>query len=1446
MRFFMLSDFHLGQDAILEKAKEQLMNLCSRIRSDINPDEVILFILMGDIVNKSDVRAFDDAKVCLDCIREGLAGLLVKFEFVPGNHDIPSGDILPFDGFIAEYNPSCSFKNSGAYSAVYEDVNFIFADSNILRDHSLPGKLDLEAIRHEIKPIKNILFCHHGFEQSYGGDHDTVNDAGTVLNRLKDMGIDFVFHGHTHRAEASYTKNGIVEIGCGTIHGDISWMDGIQNQFSVGYIRDKKIINVDRFVISKDGGGVFPKETIYPKQKIFLDPWSIRKIQYGPVLSYIKRKVISHAKALEGEYAILFSKENLLSLREVLLKERKVLFLSDAGQGKSVEMENLAYELCQTNYFPVLFKLRNYNGTKIEDLFPQDYKSLSPKLTVLLLDGYDELPSYHKRQFENELRLFLNDNPNICIVISSRSNFCRTEKDVESKTFPGFKIYDLCKLSREDIKSYVEEQGINSKRFFYDARMSKVDKLLENPFYLIQICMLFMKNGNLPVKAELMDKLIEASFSMDDEKFSGDLEERYMELMKLLRKVAFAMQLMQQSKIDSRTEYQSLFNNGERELLTHSGLFIKEGDSWFFLHNNFREYLAAKYLSELSQEDIISYIYNGENINPSWVNTLGFLTGISLNWDLNKWIAQNVPAALVKFDTEQVDQVTRYNVLKDIFNYYEKRYLWFNDELCDEEQLANFAHSASALTFLLNKIANPVHVVSQYTAIRILRFFPTLYGRNKEVLECLLACCKNYPETRSDVCRVAIMAIHRLGLDNHDVTLQLLELFEESDNDYIRVGMYEYFLETGQQNEYVHYFLQGIKYIIYKSNDDENRIGDEAFQLAEGLKAMSSVDSISLVLMWITDEEVDFHDVNEIYGLLMKKALGLYLEGNEQLYDVVMHECTKILQKYDTNKLRSCVEFFEGCGLLEKTFVMLTECFSTEEHYLADLICLKPELPKVILKMYKEEKFDNHDAFRKIIQRYVGDEQLYNECKKALFQRTGVLLPEFEPRINYEELRREARQTYFDSIFIKEQMELMLSELLKKMNKTGVVIKDIFDVKINLPVHSQLRNLRTAIYHSGHPDRQVKDFFSDIVYERFILTECERILKNNKDIVVSTEQVEMIRLLITQCLTSDCIRKEVRHRPDGMVCTRAVLAMVRLVVNLDIALPVDVALELTNIAAPYFSEGKDDKKYNYLLRHIPIDILKKRIAENLEDDSLDRILIEDHIDFCKINNFEDATNRSLLWCQSVETDRWIQMHAFDYLYSMYGASYVKEFILPYATGEFLLEIADKCKDAIPRVEFCSALEKEYGREPSYGVMERLIAYGSEIGITRYVEMVLAECKIPEGQCHSHTATSSIKYIDNPKYLPLLEQLLDVAMHPDFVDDEFWGLRSSLKGALVNCGMADFDSTIEVLNRKLLSAELEEHNIRYCNYIIEEIKANKRKYSDCPKTIQQVKSLLGIH
>jgi hypothetical protein len=65
----------------------------------------------------------------------------------------------------------------------------------------------------------------------------------------------------------------------------------------------------------------------------------------------------------------------------------------------------------------------------------------------------------------------------------------------------------------------------------------------------------------------------------------------------------------------------------------------------------------------------------------------------------------------------------------------------------------------------------------------------------------------------------------------------------------------------------------------------------------------------------------------------------------------------------------------------------------------------------------------------------------------------------------------------------------------------------------------------------------------------------------------------------------------------------------------------------------------------------------------------------------------------------------------------------------------------------------------------------------------------------------------------------------------------------LSGAFVNCGRTEPEKVISIVKKRLDNSNMEENNIRYCNYILEGIRANQRKFSDLPKTIQEVKTLL---
>ena len=79
-------------------------------------------------------------------------------------------------------------------------------------------------------------------------------------------------------------------------------------------------------------------------------------------------------------------------------------------------------------------------------------------------------------------------------------------------------------------------------------------------------------------------------------------------------------------------------------------------------------------------------------------------------------------------------------------------------------------------------------------------------------------------KTDKVICRLAIIALFQLKLNNQNVTSQLFDIFGDSQEDYVRLGMYEYLINTKELDSYSKYFLDGIKHIQYKLNDDDVRI----------------------------------------------------------------------------------------------------------------------------------------------------------------------------------------------------------------------------------------------------------------------------------------------------------------------------------------------------------------------------------------------------------------------------------------------------------------------------------------------------------------------------------------------------------------------------------------------------------------------------------------------
>jgi predicted NACHT family NTPase len=194
---------------------------------------------------------------------------------------------------------------------------------------------------------------------------------------------------------------------------------------------------------------------IFPiPQHDYADPFAIDKINFNAVEGYIERKVLPYSIASSDELAQFFNKEKRVSLLDGCKENSLLLLLSDAGTGKSVELNQLAYLLSDSAcpYYPVRICLNTYSGEEFANLLPYEYKRLDPCHLFWIIDGFDELEAKYSNDFKRQLVKYISANQQTHIVLSTRSNFCKTAvADDGSETFPGFEEYGICSLDSDAV-----------------------------------------------------------------------------------------------------------------------------------------------------------------------------------------------------------------------------------------------------------------------------------------------------------------------------------------------------------------------------------------------------------------------------------------------------------------------------------------------------------------------------------------------------------------------------------------------------------------------------------------------------------------------------------------------------------------------------------------------------------------------------------------------------------------------------------------------------------------------------------------------------------------------------------------------------------------------------------------------------------------------------------
>jgi len=723
MKIFQISDLHISPNSNTSELKFKVDKMCEYIRRIIPKTEQVIFFVLGDIGNSGDHASYSTASQLFDYLLKQLTGWSVVFEFIPGNHDLCDGSIDSFDRFISKYqNTKHRYRDSPTFSAVYGGVNFIFSSSVVHNSHK-NGQVNLESIQLNIKPkVKNVLLLHHSLINEDNDDHSSIGNSESVLKTLSTAGVKFVLHGHTHANRTIPIVENVLLVGSGSPFKDMSDSPNINNQFNTVQIENCRITGIANCRYYGDWKK-YIGYIIYPiPQHDYADPFAIDKINFKAVEGYIQRMVLPYSIAASDEVTQYFNKEKRVSLLEASIENNLLLLLSDAGTGKSVELNQLAYLLSDNAgmYYPVRICLNTYSGEEFANLLSSEYRRLDTCHLFWIIDGFDELEAKYINGFKRQLAKYTSVNQQTHIVLSTRSNFCKTAVANEgSETFSGFAEYGICSLDSDAVSRYVIENNLNAANFLEEIREKGLTRLESNPFYLIQLTTIYADHNSLPNKSELMNQLIAHRFKEDSLKYDCttdySLDEQRVKIFKLMQKLAFSLQLLQKNYLTD-TEYQNLFILEDRKLVQYNGVWHQVSAVWQFLHNNFREYLAAQLLSTMRISEITSFItYPGYNnvLKPEWVNTLSFLVTMYHGDELLRWLAENAPNALVKFEPDRISQEARIRILKSIFSEYKVKNIWFHDDLCNERELARFSESPEAVDYLLEEIRCPAHFRSR-------------------------------------------------------------------------------------------------------------------------------------------------------------------------------------------------------------------------------------------------------------------------------------------------------------------------------------------------------------------------------------------------------------------------------------------------------------------------------------------------------------------------------------------------------------------------------------------------------------------------------------------------------------------------------------------------------------------------------------------------------------
>ena len=1116
---------------------------------------------------------------------------------------------------------------------------------------------------------------------------------------------------------------------------------------------------------------------------------------YKSIPDYLSRKVCS----AENYNSNFFLSGNLDGIIPTIEKYKHISLLSDGGMGKTTELKQIAYHYSQSNdpYYPIFVSLNKYTNKSISEYFP-DYWELIPKNELLvILDGFDEIQSKNIKDAIREIEFFVEKYTEIHVIVSCRNNFYNVGTKNISASLSDFKSYILVELEYDEINNYVKNK-VNSRsdEFFTSIYQHNLYDLLKNPFYLINLTELFIKNHVLPTsKAEIFKDLLDSRIQLDVEHYrtTRELNQDKDKIMFTLEIIALSMECLSRNYMTYDEFKQLVPDDSSRKLINYCATWKKQEKdevTWQFEHNNFQEYLAAKKLSTLPIETIKKYISfepDYDKINPSWISTISFLISLYDNQDLLDWILTVDPKMCIKFEFDKIDELKRIQMFKEIFGEYKTKKILIGGVWFESYELARFGQSDEIIDFLLNECQDDVHYTTIVNSIELLCEFEIHTTKRDDIKEFLIkyALDNNSPELVK-YHALRCLSIHKF--DSKETINQIVPILKLSKNEKIRSGLYYFLSNSDYLDEYTDVFLYGVNLVF----DRDVLSGSELSYLLKGLNETKSPESIKKILTFFTNnmEYLDrLYHQDEIPFL--NNSADAYLEDSS-----ILDSCLELLKVYSLNygylnRNKILLNFFEMTGTRLDAFKKLYSNRSEEKHPfmvladLADLSCLE-----FIIEEHKEDKITEDEMWNfKHLLNFTNKEMsiLFNNLTNVNFGNRFIPPQEVDSDGEKRSVPNDIDLLFNKELFIEEVEGVFETDAIQEFTSEELSLLRINPNFSNLVIHTLIKvaneetvSLKIAL-----------DYINKLDWDLFCVDEIYYKLERSEEINFSDNQKKIISDWCISQLSNVDFKQSISKNGKSVNANRITIILWRFLREFSFLYPTSTLLDM--ISFDWFEKG-DLVGIEYLEMQLDFQDMKKRVLENLDEGIEIDFVLSNHIVFCKKHNIKDIIEYSLDIIVDENRDYGTRKLALDTTSEMSDTFSELEEILPNIQDKFkwtvVRELMDKNGDSCE--SYLLNIIDNGNEEDQLKAAGHLMELQNLKGIEFYVDWVKKHNKYPY-----YDIGTPLRTLDHSKSIPYLLELLKISYRENLDQHRFHSLHRDVLEAFSNVALRSEDDFIEV-------------------------------------------------